>query len=102
MEKMSEIISEYKQILMTDKLESGETEYYTDQVKNLFTTMNAIANLADVDYKEKKILEDAEEKETEKQNVIDYNKSYGISPRETLSAYGYPSREDGDYSIDRF
>lgn len=92
--KITELLDSYKNILLTDKLEQGETGYFLARMSKVMNTMRVITDMAEEDYNEKILLEDQKE-------VDDYNAGFagdadygtGYIPKERWPGYN-KSRAD--------
>lgn len=81
MEKIAEVVTSFKNILLTDRLEDKEEVFFCEQVYRLMTTMKAIADTADDEYKEKALLEAQAEAES-------YNGAWMPENREEVIEHG--------------
>lgn len=63
LEKIADLVSNFKNILLTDKLENGEEMYYVDQISVILKAMAKMADTADEIYLEKDIEEIQEDVE---------------------------------------
>ena len=63
MDKISEIVTGYKNALLKDHLETDEEEFFCEQVNKIIETMKVLTNVADNEYKEKGLIEMQEEYE---------------------------------------
>ena len=82
-EKISEIITGYKNTLLKDHLEKEEEQFFCEQINKIIETMKVLTNVAENEYKEKGLIEMQEE------SVKD---EY---PR--LHKMGFHSNEDDDW-----
>ena len=60
LDKISELITDYKNTLLAEKLTDNDLSFYSSQIFRITKAMKAITDIADHDYKEKFILEEQE------------------------------------------
>ena len=69
MQRITEIIESYKNILLTDQLEPQESSYFLEKISKIMKTMRILTNMAEEDYNEKALMED-------QADIDDYNSSF--------------------------
>lgn len=70
------IINEYKEILLTDKLNKEEIQEYSNQIHTILKTMAFTTNIAEKEFEKKEILEEIEDYNSEYNNKYDKNSFY--------------------------
>lgn len=73
-DKIQELISDYKESLMLEKLDRSDCSYYTSQLFRITKAMQEIADIGEGLHASKLVLE----KEEEEQEIADYNVGFGI------------------------
>ena len=73
-DKLNDIMTDYKDSLMLEKMDRDDCSYYTSQIYRIAKTMQEIADIGEALHKERK----AKEKEEEEQEIADYNTGFGI------------------------
>ena len=69
---ITEIINEYKEILLIDHLSKSEIEEYMKQIKTILFTMSIVTNITETKYEKQTRKEQEEEKKEEKEETNKY------------------------------
>ncbi|MFA6325474.1 MAG: hypothetical protein WCX46_04585, partial [Candidatus Paceibacterota bacterium] len=74
LDKISELIANYKDILLQTKIGEKEIDFFTEQIKNLMSTMKTMTNMGQVEYDT--MLEKEEEEKKVEDDVRKMNDEY--------------------------
>lgn len=88
-EKIKELIDDYKETLMLEKLTREDVMFYTSQICKMIKAMQEITDLGEEEHKEVLLLE----KEEEARDIAEYNLGFGIVDQST--------KTDTDYETSR-
>ena len=97
-EKITDIVGSFKTTLNANKVDTPTENFFIAQVAKIIKTMTAMTDIAEIQYREMKLLEEEEEKEAEKE-VAEYNLNWkGTEKKRYAGNQGYsPYDEYGGY-----
>jgi predicted glutamine amidotransferase len=99
-EKITDIVTSFKTTLIANKVDAPTENFFIAQVAKIIKTMTVMSDIAEIQYREMKLLEEEEEKEAEKE-VAEYNLNWkGTEEKRYAGNQGYSPYEEYGYDRD--